>query len=555
MSDLDTQLPTMEYTIDSNVINTNESLENVNNASVITQEDCNNLTNDMTIMNTSITDTKIINENSNKGTSMNVISETSDTQDDINMKSQNKAFTSPTENYVKNNQEDLDNTLISTQDDTNLIQKTNLFIDDYNNHMFITDFFPDKRSGKMRNLREEYFDFDIYQNNQCGFKTCRPFDWIQALENYVTKNEDIKCRWDYKKNSEGEYDTCVLIIYFENIKQIKILLYLKTGILMVKVQLYKVFITKEFTKIANEIVSIPPVANPLYNEPDETEPPCTSDIDDGDKNELETEISLAWEDIAANKKAISIIERNIEFLTQNSQNASKEEHEGVRKYNEQIFNLEKRYDSKLVVFMATYKEQYEKALTDLQEKFNKKFDSMQDIIGKFKINTQEQLNQYTKEKDEWKKVYDEWLQKTVEKDNTTPEKNIQELEKAIEFHASEVNELKQECKVALQKLSEVARNIYNNRDNKEANHRKENPLITGNIANHNETTDMNLETRTQPTTTTETELLICMDSNRRYIDYRKLWTLKGSRRKPCGNLYELNETIKNEKTTLGNIVY
>ena len=43
-------------------------------------------------------------------------------------------------------------------------------------------------------------------------------------------------------------------------------------------------------------------------------------------------------------------------------------------------------------------------------------------------------------------------------------------------------------------------------------------------------------------------LLICIDSNSRYIDFRKLWTLKGSVRKFIENLYELKKSILNEKT-------
>ena len=58
----------------------------------------------------------------------------------------------------------------------------------------------------------------------------------------------------------------------------------------------------------------------------------------------------------------------------------------------------------------------------------------------------------------------------------------------------------------------------------------------------------------QNTVSAETELLICMDSNRRYIDYRKLWTLKGSRRWSCGNLFRLRENVEN-KENIKNLKY
>ena len=46
-----------------------------------------------------------------------------------------------------------------------------------------------------------------------------------------------------------------------------------------------------------------------------------------------------------------------------------------------------------------------------------------------------------------------------------------------------------------------------------------------------------------PETDTTTELVIVMDSNARYIDFKKLWTLKGTDIRRKGNLRELNEVI------------
>ena len=43
--------------------------------------------------------------------------------------------------------------------------------------------------------------------------------------------------------------------------------------------------------------------------------------------------------------------------------------------------------------------------------------------------------------------------------------------------------------------------------------------------------------------TKDVKLLYCMDSNRKYIDFRRLWTLKGSYHKLFGNLQELKQYI------------
>ena len=43
----------------------------------------------------------------------------------------------------------------------------------------------------------------------------------------------------------------------------------------------------------------------------------------------------------------------------------------------------------------------------------------------------------------------------------------------------------------------------------------------------------------------EVDLLICIDSNRKFIDYRKLWTLKGSKRIPCSTVKKLKDIVQN----------
>ena len=47
---------------------------------------------------------------------------------------------------------------------------------------------------------------------------------------------------------------------------------------------------------------------------------------------------------------------------------------------------------------------------------------------------------------------------------------------------------------------------------------------------------------------------MCFDSNKQYIDFRKLWTLKGTKVKSCGNWRDVNKVI-DEKTNYPNLKY
>ena len=60
------------------------------------------------------------------------------------------------------------------------------------------------------------------------------------------------------------------------------------------------------------------------------------------------------------------------------------------------------------------------------------------------------------------------------------------------------------------------------------------PLLTNNAQNTH---------HTNTTTDNETELVILMDSNSKFIDFRKLWTINKTKIKRCGNLDEITTAI------------
>ena len=63
-------------------------------------------------------------------------------------------------------------------------------------------------------------------------------------------------------------------------------------------------------------------------------------------------------------------------------------------------------------------------------------------------------------------------------------------------------------------------------------------------------------TRQRGNTVTDevTELIMIMDSNSRFIDFRRLWTVNKTKTKRCGNLYEVNNFI-NQNTIYNNLKY
>ena len=67
-------------------------------------------------------------------------------------------------------------------------------------------------------------------------------------------------------------------------------------------------------------------------------------------------------------------------------------------YEYNLLELEKKYDTKLIVFMSSYKAQFGKDLKNLHDRFSSKINDIQKAIGAFKIIVQNQLNDFKKKK-------------------------------------------------------------------------------------------------------------------------------------------------------------
>ena len=71
---------------------------------------------------------------------------------------------------------------------------------------------------------------------------------------------------------------------------------------------------------------------------------------------------------------------------------------------------------------------------------------------------------------------------------------------------------------------------------------------------HNDSPDIQQRKTSQTPTDNETEIIMLMDSNSKFIEFRKLWTLAGTKIKRCGNINELTNII-NEDIVYTNLKY
>ena len=284
----------------------------------------------------------------------------------------------------------------------------------------------------------------------------------------------------------------------------------------------------------------------------------------------EKEIELIWEDLSANTKAIKVIENNILSNIESLDRNKNPTFENINDMEVKMKNMEKRMDDKLLVFSEELEKKFEKKISSIIQKFENEIKIMKETIGKFRTEIHTKLNDLNK----WKAESLDEIN-NMEKFRVLPQEwtNVNDLAEKIKIHHRDITKLMETNEGIFERLgftsekkehqNQVPLNhARENRPNYSAD--RNNPVDQNRIPDntHNryivDNQNHNKPSPTQQTQQTQhnVELLICIDSNRRYIDWRKFWTLKGTEKRFCGNLAELERYIRSENKigTLKNIL-
>ena len=106
-----------------------------------------------------------------------------------------------------------------------------------------------KRTGKTKELKPNTIDTNLYCENTktCGFTSIMPVEWLRLFEKAYNDHEDLKCEWNRLLNNEGQYSEVQLSIFnLETVKCLVIHVYLTTGVILIKGQLWDLWATVEF---------------------------------------------------------------------------------------------------------------------------------------------------------------------------------------------------------------------------------------------------------------------------------------------------------------------
>ena len=212
------------------------------------------------------------------------------------------------------------------------------------------------------------------------------------------------------------------------------------------------------------------------------------------------------------------------------------------------------FDTKLSTFMLTITQSFEKEISKIKEVYECKINALQMKNAEFKIHLQKQISDFIKEqRSKEKRLNKEELirndftkHKTkiyglIEKceKHSDIEVDIRCIEAQLKKHKDEMELLKNEMGEPTQKILTMASNT----------------LEVANISVEVDKIVTSNEKSKSITKTKDIDILICMDSNRKYVDFRKLWTLKGSKRVNSETINELEKYINNNDIkSLNNIL-
>lgn len=116
-------------------------------------------------------------------------------------------------------------------------------------NVFTDRFSPEKRTDTEGKMREERFKLNLFAINQAGFVTDRPIQWLLALELYEDQNEDINSTWYYKKDKNGRYAECEIMMVFKKSSKVTLIMSIVTGVMIAKGKMYRKWIDNDFERV------------------------------------------------------------------------------------------------------------------------------------------------------------------------------------------------------------------------------------------------------------------------------------------------------------------
>ena len=480
--------------------------------------------------------------------------------------------------------EDLDETLPSSQDGDIVHRSESL------QHYINTGFFdvliePGKRTLKNKSLMEEMFTFGVYLVKQCGFLTSRPLFWLKKLDEYVSTSENISGIFRYKKiKSSGKCLSALIDICYQTTRKISLVIGFQTGVVMVKGEHYEHWIRTESHNLLPSLLETTSDGN-------------TDDNGKEKEDEVTKQLNSLWNENDANKSSIENIDETVRSLRTEISNYFTS-HESAVLDVANIYDEIKKIDSRTTTFMETTTDTCKNEIKLHLTKINKKLDVMSNKFTELKnsvnqridkfiqeynsvnenvIRTQELTLELEHQKKEIKDVIDGYKtfhQSTEEE--STPSRNaskrkisaisnevdkqnivVSEMERELHKLKNDNVQFKQEIRnicTERNALSDDALNEFESEIDEKLKKMEE--RLANQPPNRIDATEQKItkmveeaaqsRRSTKPRTPSkQIDVVFCMDSNSKFIRFKKFWTIKNTLRRRIYTQTQLKTFIEN----------
>ena len=498
---------------------------------------------------------------------------------------------------AETNEDSLDNTISLSQDGGTFL-RTKPLQDDIDAGYFDVLLQPGKRTEKNRGLKYEKFDFNIYVINQSGFLTDRPLFWTKQIEKYVSSAANVSSVVHYKwmKNVE-KYHSYIINIAYQITRKVSIVINFQTGVVMVKGENFRHWIESEAQNVHSSLALTDDVPKPEESEPDdevskqikslwqdnEANKTSIESIDSSQRalrEEIDQYLSAhgsAVEDVAnlyselkksdnklatfmetttdackkmletefakINKKIDKIQDRFAELKTQVTDRIDKfiEKHAMV---NENVVHIRS---------LAADIESQKKEIKDVLEGYKSFHVGNAEVeVDKHQTSTRRKLSVLRQDFDAQKTELSSLLQ-DFKQDREDKDKYRTDMHNSMKSSQQLLQTKIKELEDTMEELNK-GRNTDNTADTAKENiEKKIQELVANNMQNyHNipqsskwraELANLGTNTRRNLYEGRDIDVIFCMDSNSKYIRFKKLWTMKNTVRRRCYTQQGLSQFI------------
>lgn len=438
---------------------------------------------------------------------------------------------------------------------------------------------PSRRSGKAVNLLDEKIDENLYEPRAktSGFGTLRPLEWMCSFEKCLYSNiEHVSSEWFNITNKDNNINECQLYFYYGGAKFLTLHAFLATGVILAKGKLHRewaehefpsfltylksdctsikeILPTDEFTQaIKATNVSLNKAASKNSSPPksDENTQITTStdlsmiteqpkkDASSSSVSAKETELDKIWEENMQIKNALKTIEANLLNVNKALENIEQTLQDKDSRFENAIKAFETKIDSRISLEVEIIQKDLDTEIKKISNKLNDKIINMkhsmddkmkefeefqskqakdfEEKVEAFEIQRAKEIELWQNEKDQWYHAKEEWK---YEKEELLRRMKDNIISNQVDLH--ELNE-----------PSDVDVNKTTNTQVKDNTHE----FVT--------VTDGE-NSRNDKKITNEDDIIILMDSNRRFVAQDKINPDEKLKVKiiPCHNFQQCLDVI------------